>query len=124
MFSSHYYKAQVVLGLILLGSVSLPAQKTTTKNTTTTPAKPAARPAAKPGGGLAGTSNQGGQTKNSTASRPGPTANGGAPPPKSATTGVTGRPLARGDQQVQLKGGNALQRRQNGQISDVHVAGQ
>lgn len=157
MLSSHCYKAQVVMGLILLGSVSLLAQKTATRNTTTTPAKPAAKPG---GSGVAGTSNQRGLTKYSTVSRPGPIANGGSnrglsvnrptgngvtptthpaengdarttrpfangstPPPKSATTGVTGRPLAKGNQQVQLKGGDALQRRQNGQISDVHVAG-
>jgi hypothetical protein len=111
MFSSHYYKTQIVLGLILLGSVGLSAQKTTTKNAATTTAKPAAKPvASRP-------------AANGVATTTRPFANGGTPPSKSATTGVTGRPLARGNQLVQLKGGNAFQRRQDGQISDLHIAG-
>jgi hypothetical protein len=104
MFNSHAYKAPLATVLILLGSVGLLASEDKKKpSKSSKPAAVAAKPA----------TSKTAATANRTT---------GGPNPSARPMGIHGSPAAVGSRSQQLKGGDAIQHRSDGRLSDVHDA--
>ncbi len=151
MFNLHSWKARVAVVLLLLGAVGMRADDKKKPAAPAKPAAAPAKPAAGGAAGHAATSGAAathGPTASGGAAHTSPTANHptanggvtshtattggaahtGAPatvghaPAGRVNTGISGRPAPAGVHTQQLRGGNAIQRRPDGHVSDVHDA--